>query len=223
MTQVSSLGRKQEQHSRWSAKGIGRNGTFQSELREIFHAWMSWVDGVVAVGEADERSNKARGNSTFETQGYERGSHDYLGFVGGSTLLSIAAAGSRGEGGARVGAVVLLWRPGSDRDVVQIWSGSKMAYLSTGGQVCHFLSMLMEETMITGGESGRVVEKSAVVWGRMLLLWCSIMTATGEGQIDALAVGSTFKTILLNVSVHEGSPPPSPSARLLGGESEHAA
>ncbi len=47
--------------------------------------------------------------------------------------------------------------------------------------------------MITGGEGGRVVEKSAVVWGRMLLL-CSRM-ATGEGQIDALAVSSTLKQL----------------------------
>lgn len=126
MTQVSSVGRKQEQQSRWSEKGIGRNGTFQNELGEICHAWLSWVDGVVAVGEADERSNKARGNSTFETQGYEWGSHDYLGFVGGS---SVDRGGwQSGGGGARVGAVVLLWRLGSDRDVVQIWSASEMAY-----------------------------------------------------------------------------------------------
>lgn len=205
MTQVSSLGRKQEQYSRWSAKGIGRNGTFQSELREIFHAWLSWVDGVVAVGEADERSNKAWGNSTFETQGYERGSHDYLGFVGG--LLSIAAAGSRGEEGA-LGWVLYCcrWRLGSDRDVVQIWSGSEMAYQ----QAATFAIFIDVD--------GRNNDKGRGRWSGRREECCGVGTDAAAVLNDGnwrrtnrcVGGGQHFKTILVNVSVQEGPPPPAP-------------
>lgn len=65
------------QDARWSEEGIGRDRTFQNELGDFCHGWWS------VCSEADGRSNKAQGHSTFETQGYEWGSHDYLGFVGG--------------------------------------------------------------------------------------------------------------------------------------------
>lgn len=208
MTQVSSLGRKQEQHSRWSAKGIGRNGTFQSELREIFHAWLSWVDGVVAVGEADERSNKARGNSTFETQGYEWGSHDYLGFVGRPSSVDRGGWQS-GGGGARVGAV-LLWRLGSDRDVVQIWSGSEMAYQ----QAATFAIFIDVD--------GRNNDNGRGKWSGRREECCGVGTDAAAAVLNdgnwrrtnrCVGGGQHFKTFLVNVSVHEGSPPPPPSPR----------
>lgn len=80
--------------------------------------------------------------------------------------------------------------------------------------------MLMEETINDNGRgrwSGRREECRGVGTDAAAVLkngnWRRTNRCVGGGQ--------HFKTIVVNVSVHEGPPPHHP--RLLGGESEHAA